>query len=65
MDRGLNLDHVELGSGEGVTLLGPTQAAFNEVEVEDITAAKHDDAEVDEVQWDVQSFRLQRVQLRQ
>ena len=46
MDLISDRDHVELGSGEGVTLLGPTQAAFSEVEVEDVTAVKHDDAEV-------------------
>ena len=51
-DRGLDS---ELESGEGASLLGPTQAAFNEKEVEDVTAAKHDDAEVDEDQWDVWS----------
>ena len=55
MDCSLDRDHVELGSGEGVTLLGPTQAAFSELEVEDVTAAKHDDAEVDVLQWDIWS----------
>lgn len=45
----------ELGSGEGATLLGPTQAAFTDIEVEDVTAAKHDDAKVDVSQWDIWS----------